>query len=59
MSEPFKKFVCLQCGFEYDEENYSIRGRQSGKVYMLGDKIMVEVAKADLKKRQLDYRLVD
>jgi ribonuclease R len=44
--------------FEYDEENYSIRGRQSGKVYMLGDKIMVEVAKADLQKRQLDYRLV-
>ena len=45
--------------FEYDEENYSIRGRQSGKVYMLGDKIMVEVAKADLQKRQLDYKLVD
>ena len=45
--------------FEYDEENYSIRGRQSGKVYMLGDKIMVEVAKADLQKRQLDFRLVD
>ena len=43
--------------FEYDEENYCIRGRQSGKVYMLGDKINVEVAKADLKKRQLDYRL--
>lgn len=20
ISEPFKKFVCLQCGFEYDEE---------------------------------------
>lgn len=45
--------------FEYDEENYSIRGRQSGKVYMLGDKIMVEVARADLQKRQLDYKLVD
>jgi len=43
--------------FEYDEVNYSIRGRQSGKVYMLGDKINVEVAKADLQKRQLDYRL--
>ena len=43
--------------FEYDEENYSIRGRQSGKVYMLGDKINVEVVKADLRKRQLDYRL--
>lgn len=45
--------------FEYDEENYSIRGRQSGKVYMLGDKINVEVVKADLKKRQLDYKLAD
>ena len=45
--------------FEYDEENYSIRGRQSGKVYMLGDKVNVEVTKADLQKRQLDYRLVD
>ncbi len=43
--------------FEYDEENYCIRGRHSGMVYMLGDKISVEVAKADLKKRQLDYRL--
>jgi len=43
--------------FEYDEENYCIRGRQSGKVYMLGDNIRVEVVKADLQKRQLDYRL--
>ena len=43
--------------FEYDEENYCIRGRHSGKVYMLGDKVSVEVARADLQKRQLDYRL--
>jgi ribonuclease R len=43
--------------FEYDEENYCIRGRHTGKVYMLGDKIEVEVARADLQKRQLDYRL--
>jgi ribonuclease R len=42
--------------FEYDEENYSIRGRHSGKVYMLGDEINVEIVKADLQKRQLDYR---
>jgi len=43
--------------FEYDEVNYCIRGRHSGKVYMLGDKVSVEVARADLRKRQLDYRL--
>ncbi|HNV68009.1 MAG TPA: RNB domain-containing ribonuclease, partial [Bacteroidales bacterium] len=45
--------------FEYDEENYCIRGRHSGKVYMLGDKVSVEVVKADLQKRQLDYRLAE
>jgi len=43
--------------FEYDEVNYCIRGKHSGKVYMLGDKVSVEVARADLRKRQLDYRL--
>lgn len=43
--------------FEYDEENYCIRGRHSGKVYMLGDKVKVEVVRADLRKKQLDYRL--
>ncbi|MFN8211491.1 MAG: ribonuclease R [Bacteroidales bacterium] len=43
--------------FEYDEENYCIKGRHTGKVYMLGDRIEVEVVKADLQKKQLDYRL--
>ena len=43
--------------FEYDETNYCIRGRRTGKVFMLGDKIKVEVVKADLQKKQLDYRL--
>ena len=43
--------------FEYDETNYCIKGRRTGKVYMLGDKVKVEVVKADLRKKQLDYRL--
>ncbi len=43
--------------FEYDEVNYCIKGRKTGKVYMLGDKITIEVVKADLQKKQLDYRL--
>jgi ribonuclease R len=43
--------------FEYDETNYCIKGRRTGKVYMLGDKVNVEVVKADLRKKQLDYRL--
>jgi ribonuclease R len=43
--------------FEYDEENYSIKGRHTGKVYMLGDRVNIEVVKADLQKKQLDYKL--
>jgi len=44
--------------YEYDEENYCLKGRSTGKVYTLGDRVTVEVIKADLQKKQLDYRLV-
>jgi ribonuclease R len=44
--------------YEYDEENYCIKGRSTGKVYTLGDRVTIEVVKADLQKKQLDYRLV-
>ena len=45
--------------YEYDEENYCIKGRSTGKVYTLGDRVNIEVVKADLQKKQLDYRLVN
>ncbi len=44
--------------FEYDEENYCIKGRSTGKVYTLGDPVKIVVVKADLQKKQLDFRLV-
>jgi len=44
--------------YEYDEDNYCLRGRSNGKVYTLGDKVTIEVVKADLQKKQLDYRMV-
>jgi ribonuclease R len=44
--------------YEFDEDNYCIRGRSTGMEYMLGDRVKVEVVKADLQKKQLDYRLV-
>ncbi len=44
--------------FEYDEDNYCLRGRSTGKVYTLGDRVKIEVVKADLQKKQLDYKLV-
>jgi ribonuclease R len=42
--------------YEYDEENYCIKGRITGKLYTLGDRVKVEVVKADMQKKQLDYR---
>jgi len=44
--------------YEYDEENYCIKGRSTGKVYTLGDPVKIVVVKADLQKKQLDFRLV-
>ena len=45
--------------YEFDEKNYCIRGRRCGKVYRLGDPITIQVARADLIKKQLDFVLVD
>ena len=42
--------------YEYDEENYCLRGRSAGKVYTLGDRIKVEVVKADIQKKQMDFK---
>ena len=45
--------------YELDEKNYMIRGRRRGKKYQLGDPITIQVARADLIKKQLDFVLVD
>lgn len=44
--------------YEFDEKNYCIVGRHTGKRYQLGDELTVKVAKADLVKKQLDFVLV-
>ena len=44
--------------YEFDEKNYCIVGRYTGKRYQLGDELTVKIAKADLIKKQLDFVLV-
>ena len=44
--------------YEFDEKNYCIVGRHHRKIFQLGDKVTVMVAKANLVARQLDYTLV-
>lgn len=44
--------------FYFDQRNYSIVGKRTGITYQLGDKVMVKVAKADLRNKQLDFELI-
>jgi len=43
--------------YEYDEKNYCIIGRRFHKKYQLGDDLEVEVVRANLEKKQLDFRI--
>ena len=43
--------------YEYDEKNYCLRGRRKKHVYSLGDAITIQVARANLEKKQLDFAL--
>ena len=43
--------------YEFDENNYQLVGRRHHNKYMLGDPIRIQVAKANIEKRQLDFVL--
>ena len=44
--------------YDFDEKNYCLVGRRRGKVYRLGDAVKIEVTKANIEKRLLDFSLV-
>ncbi len=44
--------------YYFDEDNYRYVGRNSGQIYALGDEVYIEVKRADLVKKQLDYAFV-
>lgn len=43
--------------YDYDEKNFRVVGRRSGKQYRLGDEIRVRIAKTDILKRAVDLEL--
>ena len=43
----------------FDEKNYCISGMHTNKTYQLGGELKVEIARANLEKKQLDFRLVE
>ncbi len=44
--------------YEYDEKNYCLVGAHTRKRFIIGQKVSVEIARTNLAKRQLDFRLV-
>ncbi|MBR2154244.1 MAG: RNB domain-containing ribonuclease [Bacteroidaceae bacterium] len=46
-------------GFNYDDQNFCLVGRQTGHRFTLGDPIRIRVAGANLFAKQLDYELVE
>ena len=42
----------------FDEKNYCLVGRHTQQKYQLGDELTVEIVRANLEKKQLDFRLV-
>jgi len=44
--------------YHFDRATHTLTGRRSGNTYRLGDPIRVEVARIDLERRELDFRLV-
>ena len=44
--------------YDFDEKQFAIIGRNSKKMYQLGDEVIVRVKNADLVKKHLDFTLV-
>ncbi len=45
--------------YDFDEKNYCLVGRRRHHKYQLGDPIRIQVARANIEKRQLDFALAD
>ena len=45
--------------YYFDARNYALVGRRKRHTYRLGDNIKVQVARADLQRKQLDFALID
>ncbi|MCM1152253.1 MAG: ribonuclease R [Muribaculum sp.] len=44
--------------YDLDEKNYQLIGRKHHHKFTLGDKVKVQVARADLERKQLDFALI-
>ncbi len=43
--------------YVFNEDDYAITGRATGRTFTLGDRVRIEVLRADLQRKQLDFRI--
>jgi ribonuclease R len=44
--------------YEYDEKNYCLVGAHTRRRFVIGQKVTIEIARTNLAKRQMDFKLV-
>jgi len=44
--------------YQFDEKNYCITGRRTHRKYQLGDEVVIEILRANMEKKQLDFIIV-
>ena len=45
--------------YVFDEENYSLIGKRTNRSFQLGDEVRVKILRANLAKKQLDFKLAE
>ena len=45
--------------YRFDEKAHTLKGENTAKVYRLGDKVEIKIARVDLERRQIDFVLKD
>lgn len=45
--------------YHFDDKQYCIIGEHTNKKFQLGDKVRIEIVRANLERKQLDFRLVE
>lgn len=45
--------------YTYDAKTHAVYGNRHGKRYQLGDQVQIQVVKANLAQKQLDFKIVD
>jgi ribonuclease R len=45
--------------YRYERASHTLSGRRPGNAFRLGDRVRVQVARVDLDRRTLDFRLVE